>query len=97
MKKVKSRSGRVFCFPIGHTIWFLVSLEDQDELQKLSLVPKTRNGLIPITVTIGSSSWNTSLLPYKHIFLIPIKKEIRRREKIQEGDIITYTYTLVNN
>ena len=41
-------------------------------------------GSIPVVVTVGSSSWSTSLFPDKGAasFVLPVKKSVRDRENV---------------
>jgi hypothetical protein len=51
---------------------------------------------VPVTVTIGSSSWNTSLFADRKSdsYLLPIKAEVRRRESLGAGDRTTIAVEL---
>lgn len=50
-------------------------------------------GSIPVTLTLGTSTWQTSIFPDKKSggYLIPIKSAIRTQENITAGDTITIT------
>jgi len=43
-------------------------------------------GVIPATVTIGSTRWTTSLIPKDGRYLVPLKDAIRRAEGLTDGD-----------
>ena len=45
-------------------------------------------GSIKVLVTIGNTTWNTSLFPdsKRKTFILPVKKEVRRAENLAEGD-----------
>lgn len=47
-------------------------------------------GSIPVTVTIGKTTWKTSIFPDKKSssYLLPIKKEVRTKENITVEDDI---------
>lgn len=46
-------------------------------------------GLVPITVTLGKSVWNTSLLPKGDgTHFIPLSAKIRKAESIEVGDSV---------
>lgn len=46
-------------------------------------------GLVAITVTLGSSTWNTSLMPMGDgTQFIPLSKKVRTKEGIEVGDCI---------
>ena len=46
-------------------------------------------GVIPVHVRIGKSRWQTSLFPKDDRYLVPIKADIRKAEKLEEGDAVT--------
>lgn len=46
-------------------------------------------GMIPVTVQIGRTVWQTSLWPKDGGYVVPIKVSVRRAEKIDEGDTIS--------
>lgn len=46
-------------------------------------------GAIPVTVRIGSTEWETSLLPKDGGYLLPVKVAVRTRERFGGGDVVT--------
>lgn len=55
-------------------------------------------GSVPVQVTIGSTSWNTSLFPDSKsgTYLLPVKAAIRRREGLYDGDRVSFMLRLVD-
>lgn len=51
-------------------------------------------GVIPCTVTIGSTSVTTSLFPKDGGYLVPIKNALRLPEKVVLGDPVTMTLSI---
>lgn len=49
-------------------------------------------GSLPVMVTIGATSWKTSIFPDKKAgaYLLPLKAEVRKKEKIGSGDAVTF-------
>lgn len=47
-------------------------------------------GSVPVTVTVGSSRWRTSIFPdsARGVYVLPMKKTVREREGISEGDTV---------
>lgn len=45
-------------------------------------------GVIPVQVRIGKTTWNTSLIPKDGLYLVPIKANVRKAEKLEEGDTV---------
>jgi hypothetical protein len=49
-------------------------------------------GSIPVTVTVGITTWDTSIFrdSKKDCYLLPLKSEVRKKEKIEDGDTISF-------
>ena len=52
--------------------------------------PRPAFGSVRVIVSIGKTSWRTSLFPDKRAqaYLLPLKAEVRTRERIADGDIV---------
>jgi hypothetical protein len=46
-------------------------------------------GMIPVTCTLGATSWTTSLWPKDGLYVIPLKVAVRRKEGVELGDVVT--------
>jgi hypothetical protein len=51
-------------------------------------------GVIPVSVRIGTTTWQTSLFPKHDHYLVPIKASIRTAEHLAEGDTVTLHLTI---
>ena len=72
----------------GEGPWHFVTIEKNiaKEIKKEYALPRRGFGSIPVKVTVGSSSWKTSIFPDKTgVYLLPLKKEVRRMENIKIG------------
>ena len=76
----------------GDAAWHFVTLPPDvaDEIEAHS-VAGVGFGSVPVEVTIGATIWSTSLFPDKKAqsYVLPVKKEIRRREELSVGDSVT--------
>ena len=45
-------------------------------------------GVIPVTVTIGDTTYTTSLFPKNGAYLVPIKKVVQTAEGVSVGDLV---------
>lgn len=45
-------------------------------------------GAVPVRVRIGSTEWETSLLPKDGGYLLPMKQAVRSAERVDEGDVV---------
>lgn len=50
-------------------------------------------GSLPVVATVGKTSWKTSIFPDKKAgaYLLPLKEDVRKKEKIAVGDTITFS------
>ncbi|WP_422040315.1 DUF1905 domain-containing protein [Roseibium sp.] len=55
-------------------------------------------GMIKVKVTIGSSTWRTTIWPDKASgsFLLPIKAAVRKAERVSVGDRVEVDMTVVD-
>lgn len=76
----------------GKSAWHFATIppEKADGIRKDYIWPRRGFGAIPVHVTIGATTWKTSIFPDKNkAYLLPLKKDVRRKEQIQSGDSIT--------
>mgnify|MGYP000075326164 CR=1 FL=1 len=74
----------------GNSPWYFINV---DKKRSEQIRAEYGKGLIPVSVMLGSSTWKTSLLPHleSNMYLIAIKKSIRRAEQIVEGSTVVLT------
>ena len=89
--KVRSK---VWLWPGDMSAWHFVNVDKKlsEELKEKYGQKKRGFGSIPVTVTIGKTSWKTSIFPEKRsgTYLLPLKAQVRRAEGIEAGDSITF-------
>ena len=53
-------------------------------------------GSIPVSVTVGTTTWKTSIFPDKKSgsYLLPVKAEVRKKEGIAGGDTIPVSLSI---
>ena len=78
------------------TAWHFISLpQDKSEEIKFfneNMHEKTRGwAAVRVVATIGNTSWQTSIFPSSELkaYVLPIKAEVRKKEKIAVGDNVT--------
>lgn len=77
--------------------WFFVTL-DTELSEKIKKAGKKANGWgqRKVEVTVGKTTWQTSIFPAKlKTYVLPIKASVRKAESIKEGDTITLKITLL--
>jgi hypothetical protein len=45
--------------------------------------------MIPVTCRVGATTWKTSLWPKDGGYLVPLKTDVRRKEGIELGDVVS--------
>jgi hypothetical protein len=82
--------------------WHFVTLpkKQSDDIKERFGSMKRGWGSLPISVNIlrsraeqtGGTSWKTSIFPDKKAgaYLLPLRADVRRKEKIAEGDIVVF-------
>jgi Domain of unknown function (DUF1905) len=78
--------------------WTFVSLPgvDSDEIREITGGRANGFGSVRVTVTIGATTWQTSIFPdaAKQVYTLPIKKAVRAAERLVAGDRAHVTVTL---
>lgn len=83
---------KVWLYP-GMAGWYFVTLprSQSQAIKSLFGVMQRGWGSLPVTVTAGKTSWATSIFPDQRAgaYLLPLKAEVRKKERIAAGDSIT--------
>jgi hypothetical protein len=75
----------------GPAPWYFITVPDEEcrDIQELAGRVSYGWGMIPVTVTIGNSTWQTSLFPKDGRYVVPVKAQVRRKEQVDEGETLT--------
>jgi hypothetical protein len=75
----------------GPAPWYFVTVPEEQclDLQAASSFVTYGWGMIPVTAQIGGTEWTTSLFPKDGQYVVPLKADVRKFEKLQEGDTVT--------
>ena len=79
--------------------WAFVTLpaEVGDDVRLLS-GPPTGFGSVRVEVTLGGSTWRTSVFPDKaRGYVLPVKSQVRRKEALELGDTVQVAVSLVRD
>ena len=68
--------------------------ETSAEINDVSALVSYGWGVIPVSATVGRTTWNTSLFPREGQYLVPIKNVVRRGERIELAQIVAVSLTL---
>jgi Domain of unknown function (DUF1905) len=74
------------------TGWHFVTLpaDLSDEIEDLTEPGRSGFGSVRVEVTVGSTTWQTSLFPDTKAgaYVLPMKKPVRRAEDLEAGDLV---------
>ena len=94
MKKNYSIKASVWLYE-GKDPWHFVSIpkKETEEINYYFSHVKRGWGSLPVIVTLGETTWKTSIFSDKKTdtYLLPLKIEIRKKENIKEGDEINFS------
>ena len=51
-------------------------------------------GVIPVTVRLGDSTWETSLFPKDGGYLLPLRLAVRKAQGLEDGDTVAVRLTI---
>ena len=84
---------KVWLYP-GMEGWHFVTLpkKQSDQIDEVFGSLKRGWGSLPVNVTVGKTSWRTSIFFDKkaRAYLLPLKADVRKKEKIAAGDSISF-------
>jgi len=72
----------------GEGSWYFVTVpaENSDDIADLTAGTRKGFGSVRVTVTIGGTTWQTSVFPSKTgSYVLPVKKPVRLAEQLSEG------------
>ncbi|MFA9269806.1 MAG: DUF1905 domain-containing protein [Baekduiaceae bacterium] len=76
----------------GKAAWHFITLPEEvaDEIE-FRFGHAGGFGSVPVRPTIGTSTWETSVFPdtKRGSYLLPVKGDVRRKEGVGEGDVVT--------
>ncbi|MFD3403585.1 DUF1905 domain-containing protein [Kribbella sp. NPDC058693] len=83
----------------GEGSWYFVAVPEQisDDIADLTEGRRKGFGSVRVSVTVGGSTWQTSLFPSKSgSYVLPVKKLVRVAERLAEGAPVEAQLDLVD-
>ena len=84
---------RVWMWP-GPSSWHFVTVPKKyaDDIRLFTPPVRRGFGAIKVEVTVGSTSWQTSIFPDKESgsFILPLKQSVRKKEEIRADADLSY-------
>jgi hypothetical protein len=87
---------KIWLWP-GEAAWHFVTLPKalSARIKRFAGDARSPFGSLRVSVTVGKTTWKTSLFPSREeTLLLPIKAEVRRKERIRAGDTVRLTIDL---
>lgn len=80
----------------GPAPWYFVPTDDRasDEIEQVARDVTYGWGCIPVDVRIGGTDYCTALFPKDGRFYVPVKATVRKKEKIDLGDVVDVHVTI---
>jgi len=79
--------------------WVFANLPEDvaDEIEDAAPEPRRGFGAVRVEVTVGASTWRTSVFPSKRdaTFVLPLKKAILKAESLTVGDTVAVSLQTV--
>lgn len=83
----------------GKGAWYFITIpkDISQEIKFFASDVSSAFGSVRVNVKIGNTTWKTSLFPDNKYdaYLLPIKAEVRKKEKISEGNKVTILLEIV--
>jgi hypothetical protein len=88
-------SGEIWLWK-GPAPWHFVTVPDDQcgALEAVSASVTYGWGMIPVTATIGRTTWTTSLFPKDGRYLLPVKARVRAAEGLDVNDTVRVALTV---
>ncbi len=78
----------------GKAAWHFITLpkkKSSDIKRKFGLM-KRGWGSLPVVVTVGTTTWKTSIFPdsKRGAYLLPLKSEVRNKERLSANNMVSF-------
>lgn len=84
----------------GEGTWHFLTVpaDVSDDIEALTAHRRAGFGSVRVRVTIGATSWATSVFPdtRRQAYVLPVKKDVRRREDLADGDRVEVALEVVD-
>jgi len=96
-KKYKMKA-EMWLYPTETAAWHFIAVDKEVSREIKEKYGASRRGFgsVPVEVTIGGTTWQTSIFPDKKYgaYILPVKVHVRKKEGIFAGDIVALAITV---
>ncbi len=89
----------VWLYPGMAGNWHFASLSRKQSKEIDDRFGKNKKGWgsLPVSVTLGETTWKTSIFPDKReqAYILPLKAEVRKKEEVYKGDKIEFAVDIL--
>jgi hypothetical protein len=80
----------------GPAPWHFVTVPEDGSAAIESASPAVTYGwgMIPVTASIGRTTWTTALWPKDERYILGVKASVRKAEQLDVGDVVTVHLTV---
>ncbi len=90
---------KVWIYPGEFANWHFVTLTKKigQEIKETHGKNARGFGSLPVQVTIGQTTWKTSIFPDKRAgsYLLPLKAQVRKKEDIEAGETVIFEIGII--
>ena len=98
IENIYKMQGKVVQYP-GMGAWHFISVpkKQSDRIKSVFGAMKRGFGSLRVIATVGKSKWKTSIFPDNNaeVYLLPLKAEVRKKEKVKDGDVVSITLEIL--
>lgn len=100
MKKSRYKlQSEVWLYPTESAAWHFVSVpkKESEKIKKEFGAVARGWGSLPVSVTVGKTTWKTSIFPEKKSgeYILPLKAHVREKEGIRNGGKIAFVLEIL--
>jgi hypothetical protein len=82
----------------GHAGWVFATVPKKEtaRIKEQTKGLKRGWGSVPVSVTLGKTTWNTSIFPDNRsgTYLLPVKALVRKKEEVMEDDAVVISISI---
>jgi hypothetical protein len=97
-KPVYTMTEKVWLYPGDFANWHFVTLTKKvgEEIKTTHGKNARGFGSLPVEVTIGKTTWKTSIFPDRlsGSYLLPLKAKVRKSEDIEANELVKFSITV---
>ncbi len=99
-KKIYTCKAELWIYPSEVAAWHFITLPKKMGAELKETYGKRARGWgsLPVQVTVGKTTWKTSLFPDKRVesYIMSVKEVVRRKEGLVAGNIVKVSFDVIS-